>query len=370
MARLFCPVCGKNVEKLYAGMCKECYRRSHPLVKNPSKPIDVVVCPICGSYQIGKKWYNPKRQGDFKEILLKTLSKKLEINGSIENIIISDDSFAHILNIKKGALIIDVEGKALPEFSIYKEEYAIPVKIVFKLCPKCIDIKSKREMAKVQIRARNRSFTYDETEKIERIMSETLTELYKNDKSAVPIDVKIKENAIDYIFSSQKVARTIALRLKKSLGAEFLETFKDAGISERGKKLGKITYRLLLPEFRKGDIIDFNGNKYYIIDILGKQLRVLSLSDYSLRSLVLTKSLIDSVNIVEKRESIKYALVLSISPPYIQIMYLDKSYSVREIWLPKIPKWIEEGKKIGYTIIDEDIFLLPIKKFSLNRFIR
>ncbi|MCD6563846.1 MAG: hypothetical protein J7K23_08050 [Thermoproteales archaeon] len=361
MARLFCPVCGKKVERLYNGMCEGCYKKTHPLINIPNKPIDIIVCPICGSYRIGKKWYNPKIQGDFSEIFTKNLSKKLEINGVLKNIKVLDDSIASILDQKKGSIIVSIEGRVTLELPYYEEKYAIPIKLIFKLCPKCIDIKSKKKMAKIQVRARNRNFTRQEISKVEKIINETLGELYRSDKSAVPVEVTVKENIIDYTFSSQKVARSVALRLKKFLGAELLETFKDAGISDRGRKLSKITYRILLPEFREGDIVGFKGKMYYIVDLSNKQMKLLSLTDYSIRNISLTKSLVNSINVIEKRESISYALVLSIVPPYVQVMCLDKGYLIKEVWLPKIPKWIEEGKKIGYITIDDSIFLIPIK---------
>jgi len=360
MGRIFCPVCGSSVEKLYGGMCEECYRKTHPLVILPKKAVKIIICPVCGSYLIGRKWYNPKIQGDISEVVQKTLSKSLKMKGEVKDLEVANANFDEILGIKRGMVRIRIRGKALPDFPFYDEEYNVSIKLEFKLCPKCIDIKSKREMARVQVRVRNRTFTREEVSKIERTVNKILQELYSSDKSAVPIEVTIKDEGIDYIFSSQKVARTVALRLKKIFKAEILETFKNAGISDKGKRLSKITYRVQLPEFREGDLIVLNNKRYYVYKIANRQLKLLSFPNYSFKNIFLTKSLANLIHVVMRRETMGYALVVSVTPPYVQIMMLDGEYSTKEIWLPKIPKWIEQGKKIGYFTLDDGIFLVPL----------
>jgi len=50
-----CPSCGREVEKLYDGLCYECYLKIN---KREEKKEKVYICKYCGRVKYHNKWYN------------------------------------------------------------------------------------------------------------------------------------------------------------------------------------------------------------------------------------------------------------------------------------------------------------------------
>jgi NMD protein affecting ribosome stability and mRNA decay len=50
-----CPSCGREVEKLYDGLCYECYLKIN---KKEEKKEKVYICKYCGRIKYHNKWYN------------------------------------------------------------------------------------------------------------------------------------------------------------------------------------------------------------------------------------------------------------------------------------------------------------------------
>ncbi|MGC9132893.1 MAG: NMD3-related protein [Nanopusillaceae archaeon] len=59
-----CPSCGREVDKLYDGLCYNCYIK---LKKKEEKKIEkVYVCKICGRIKYHNRWYNKIDIKDFE----------------------------------------------------------------------------------------------------------------------------------------------------------------------------------------------------------------------------------------------------------------------------------------------------------------
>ncbi|HDI31629.1 MAG TPA: hypothetical protein ENF80_02320 [Thermofilum sp.] len=359
MGRLFCPLCGKTVEKLYDGLCEECYRRAHPLVESPDKLIEITLCPSCLSFKLGRKWVVPGSQNDpLREAI--TRSIKQTLNSKSVKAVKVVDGIDMVLTEKSGTLRVAVTGHAHRDMSEYVEEYSVPIKIEYRYCPTCKDIKSKRELARIQIRALNRELTKKEIELAEKVSEEELRSLYERDRGAVPIEVKIGKKGIDYAFSSHHIARSLALKLQKVLSADLLETHKEIGVSE-GRKLLRITYRLLLPPFREGDVIERSGRLYYVLSISGSSVRLLSLKELSEKTLKLSRGLLDKVKVVYRYEELPIGMIVSVTPPYVQVMSMDE-YAVYELYLRRVPLWMKEGGEIRIIKHASELYIAPVKR--------
>ena len=51
-----CPSCGREIEKLYDGLCYECYLKINK--KEEEKKKKVYICKYCGRVKYHNKWYN------------------------------------------------------------------------------------------------------------------------------------------------------------------------------------------------------------------------------------------------------------------------------------------------------------------------
>lgn len=358
MSKLFCPLCGKTVEKLYDRLCEDCYRKSHPLIESPAKLVKVTLCPFCLSFKLGRKWVVPSSQTNpLQEAITKSI-KHVLTSRSVKDVEVVDD-FNRLLSEKSGTLRVAVTGHAHRDMGDYVEEYSIPVKIEYRYCQTCKDVRSKRELARIQIRALDRELTKREIELAERVSKEELRSLYERDRGAVPIEVKIDRKGIDYAFSSHNIARSLALKLQKALSADLLETHKDISVSG-GKKLLRVTYRLLLPPFKEGDVIELSDGLYYVLSISGSSVRLLSLKGLSEKTIKLSRGLLDKIKVTHRHEELPMGMVVSVTPPYVQVMSLD-GYALHELYLGRIPLWIKEGGEVKIVKHADKVYIAPIK---------
>ena len=355
MTRLFCPVCGRKAKKLYDGLCEECYRRLHPLINRIEKPIEVRICSSCLSYRIGGRWVVPSSDDPLREAVLEAIKHSID-ERNISDIKLREDLespfFDKVFQVK-----ITVTGSTHKGMKEYKEEYVIPLKLIRELCPACKDIKARRELGRVQVRALNRELTSNEMKLVSEVIKKELEVLYSKDRSAVPIEVKVSSKGVDYAFSSQHVARSLALRLQRTFSADLLETHKEIGVLG-GKKLTRITYRLLLPSFKEHDVVEFNGRPYYVVSKSGGSIRLMSLGDYSIKNVKPSRGIMSRFKVICKAEEALLGMIVSVTPPYVQVMEL-KNYNVLELYMRKVPLWIKEGDKVRIVRYGEEFFITP-----------
>lgn len=50
MARLFCPKCGKSVDRIYGGLCENCFLDSFKLYKRLPEKLHITLCKECGKF--------------------------------------------------------------------------------------------------------------------------------------------------------------------------------------------------------------------------------------------------------------------------------------------------------------------------------
>lgn len=359
MARSFCPVCGRPTDVLYSGLCKGCYIKSNPLISVPSRKVEVVICPSCLSYKLKGKWVPSNSSTTPKEIVLRRVLHALKRKGEIVSIKIPDINPPDFLSGGAASVILKVKGRVLGEVDYYEEEYVVPLRIVHRICPKCRDLKSKREMARIQVRAKNRPLSQEEIRLVEKTLMDFLSKEYERDKSAVPIKVERKKGGLDYVFSSKRVARAAVARIQKTITAKLLETHKDIGLSPGGRKITRTTYRLLLPPFKPGDIVEYRGEIYYVKGYSGGRVSLASLATYSERVASLSERAYESFRVISDAKSLPRGLIVSVVPPYVYLMDL-RTYRTEEIRMEKIPLYISEGREVGILEWRGRRYILPL----------
>ena len=244
---MICVECGKKVDKLYDGLCLDCYIKSHKFFEIP-KQINVKVCRNCGAYNIDGEWKHDSLNNLIKEYLKKNIKGdcKLEINFD-ENIATCTGNF---------------EGREIVETQKFK------INIKKRLCDKCSLIKGGYFEAILQIRKKNLDKKLEkEMEKIiKRRIDEGNTFIMKKEKM---------EEGIDYYIGSKKVAHSIAKELKNTYKAEYKSSSSLVGMKD-GVELYRDTYLIRLPEYEIDSFIKLN-DMIYRIEGVGKKIELVSL---------------------------------------------------------------------------------------------
>jgi len=247
LRNVFCVECGRETEKLYDGMCIDCYIKKHNFFSIPV--IDIAICKECGAYRIGGKWYRK----DIEERLMEY------IEGKIEKEIDCDAE----INIEKGEII------CRGEFGGVEIKRRLPLKMRERhiLCDRCSLKKGGYFEAVLQVRKKNLKKEMQEIEGIiNRKIDEMNTFISKREN---------RREGIDYYIGSKKAAAAAAKEIKESFNAEMKKSSSLIGMKD-GKELYRDTYMVRLPEYGKESFFK-EGERLYRVISVGKKIEMKSL---------------------------------------------------------------------------------------------
>lgn len=349
--KIACPSCGKPTSLLLDGVCPQCYMKEHRLVEVRKSKVEITVCRNCGAYVNWRgRWV---RRGDFDveyvvREFLKTVYRPLGVIKRVELERVGENRFK-----------LKVYGKAHPMLEeYYWEEYPVEVSFNYTLCPNCLNLLSKHEEARIQIRAFNREMGGAERSSILKSVEGILVNIYDRDSAAQPLKVEESENGIDIVFTSKRVARDVVSRLSSQYFFDVLETSKDVGVDNSGRAKKRATYRILLPPFREKDVVKYRGKLYFIINISKNRVDALNLETYSKTTLTLSKNMYREVSLVARMSELEDGVVVSIDEPYVQVMSLA-NYEVYEAFFEAGEKYLENGEKIKIFKWDGRVYVIP-----------
>lgn len=85
--------------------------------------------------------------------------------------------------------------------------------------------------------------------------------------------IKKQKNGVDIYVSSQRVLRSLGLKLQAQYGGQLKVSRKlHTRNRMRSREVYRVNVLLRLPDFKKGDVIDFKGEPH---EVLGMQKKVL-----------------------------------------------------------------------------------------------
>jgi nonsense-mediated mRNA decay protein 3 len=342
-----CPVCGREADVLYGGMCEECYRKLHPLAELP-EVLEVTLCRACGAYKLGGRWMRPRGGDALREALEAAVKRSLRVRGYVENVAITE--------IEGGRVRVLVSGYAAEGMRSYEEEYVAVVRVRWGLCRECVLAKSKREVARVQVRARGRGLTSAEIALAKRVVERFLSSRWRGNLDL--IDVVEEGDTLDFVFSSIPSARLAADALKRELPSTVLETRKSAGVDDSGKRFAKITFRILLPEFKAGDLIEFRGKLYYVTRMSGEGVWAIDLDRLEEVKLGRSKELIENGRIVRRGEELEPVIVASVRGDEVEVVTLKGGKSI-SLHLERLHPQLKEGGSALLAVIGTKYYVLP-----------
>jgi len=342
-----CPVCGREVEALYGGVCEECYRRLHPLAELP-RELEVTLCRVCGAYKLGSKWVKPRNGDPLREALEEAVKRSIRVRGRAERIAVS--------GIEGESVRVLVSGSAAEGMRAYEEEHITPVRVRWELCRECVLSKSKREAARVQVRAKSRGLTPTEIDAAKEVVERFLGSRWRGNLDLV--DVVEKGDVLDFVFSSIPSARLAADALKREFPSTLLETRKSVGVDASGRRLARITFRILLPEFKVGDVIEFRGKLYYVTRLSGEGVWAINLNRLEEVKLGRGRELIESSKVVCRGEEMEPVIVASLRGSEVEVVALRSGRSI-SLRLERLHPQLKEGGSALLAVIEERYYVLP-----------
>lgn len=342
-----CPLCGKETKTLYGGLCEDCYRRLHPLVELP-RSLDVTLCRVCGAYKQGSSWLKPRSEDPLHEAVGEAITRAIKTHYRIENVTIA--------KIERGRVSVLVKGSAIEGLQAYEEEYSVELRVHWSTCNDCVLSRSKREVARVQVRAKNRDLTATEVAVAKRAVEQALSSRWRGSLDLV--DVIEKPHALDFVFSSLPSAKLAVDALRRELPVTVYRTQKSSGVDTSGRRTAKVTFRLLLPEFRVGDTIEFRGKLYCVTRLSGEGVWAFDLSRSEEVKLGKSKELVEGGRVVLKREEAEPVVVASLKRGNLEVVPLRGGRSL-SLNAEHVPPQLREGGQAFLLLIEGKYYVLP-----------
>ncbi len=319
-----CPRCGREAGRTIGGLCPDCYVEVHGVGSLPEKAV-FLYCKYCGSYKAQGRWNQPlgSLEETLREYLFTYYTRKLKPSPHIDE-----------------AWIERVEGPAgIGGPGVYKvkvlvggrtggitleQEILSTLKVDVGVCPTCINRVTKRGYdAIIQIRSSKGKLTDKMREKIEGV----ILELDSRVRDSI-ISVEDVREGIDILVQDAASAKLIAARLKVKLLARVTETYKLVGRRSDGKRKGRLTLAVRVPELNPGDVVSVRGIPHIylgqgrsgvlVVDMESGVERIISGDE-------LWSGLMDRVSVDEKR-------LLLISSTKNSIVFLDAGTGYRDVF--------------------------------------
>ncbi|MCS7123450.1 MAG: NMD3-related protein [Candidatus Aenigmarchaeota archaeon] len=212
----FCPICGKEVKKLYENLCKDCFKEKYKdAIKLESTEVHIKNCVICNSYFFGDK----KERLNSIELAMKEFLNNLK------------EKFDSAEIIEEGNKVLCAVSKNFGNIKISKT-FELKIKIKKIKCEKCVKIMLGKSSATLQLRS----------EKWNEILN-FINKVSENRISDFCYITQYYQNGFDMNFSSEKFLFEISNLLIKNFKLKRKLTKKLVGF-KGGKKIFRTTILL------------------------------------------------------------------------------------------------------------------------------
>ncbi|MBW9220761.1 hypothetical protein KKP91_00905 [Methanothermococcus sp. SCGC AD-155-M21] len=332
----FCYRCGYEGE-LLEGLCKVCYAQVNPLFQIPDE-VKIEVCHMCGSYKRGKKTWQDPNGRDLYDILdeIAYYATKDNIKRAHKNIeveIIPQEP-KQLPGGKKSRVEIPVKiigtGKLPGEDIERTMERDITVYLTMVQCPRCSRYMSNYYEATVQVRAMNRFLTEDERKELDDFVRGEVEKRLKKDRMAFISKFIPQKEGLDYQIGSMGGARNIVSAIKSKYGGKVNETAKLVGVEkDTGKNQYRITIVIRMPEYKIGDIVEYNNKPYRVVSISENKLYLEGLTGKREKISLQWNVVEKNTKLLSKEKECSTATVISLSPKTIIAMD-NENYEIYE----------------------------------------
>lgn len=272
MNSITCPKCGKECDKFFDSVCKDCFFETFKLFELPLV-LHVRICSGCGAYFHKSKWEDI---GNLEEAVLKAVENAILIHNEAGNV----EVYLEPREVTPYIYVVRAEVDAAVRGEPIHAEAETEVRIQRTACDMCSRESGGYFEAIIQIRAAGRFPTEDERKRCSAIAREAMESMRKKgDRLAFISYVQEQKEGVDLYMGSMNASRQVCRLITSELGGNFSESPTLVGMKD-GKNLYRVTFAVRLPEFRPGDVIRFRG-RFIQIRSSGKKVNGISLEDGS-----------------------------------------------------------------------------------------
>ncbi|MCE4628501.1 MAG: hypothetical protein F7C34_05090 [Desulfurococcales archaeon] len=263
MARV-CPRCGRssNETAFIGSLCKDCYVEVHGVAKIPSK-VHFVVCKYCGKYKYQGGWNEPSGTVDetLRDYIELVIARKGRSTRDIEEFWVESIDLDRSVTgpgIYKARVV--VAGRSGE--TIVREERIVEAKVDVGVCPDCTNRITKRGYnAIVQIRSSEGRLGKSLRRRVEEFIAEELSGVLRGSI----IGTEEHREGFDILISDPSSARMIASKIRHAFMGRTVETWKLVGRRQDGKRKGRLTILVRIPDIDVGDFIEVGDRVYYYL---------------------------------------------------------------------------------------------------------
>lgn len=263
MSRI-CPRCGRSSDEttFIGSLCKDCYVEVYGVAKIPSK-VHFVVCKYCGKYRYQGGWNEPSGTVDetLRDYIELVIARKGRPTRDIDEFWVESISLERPVTgpgIYKARVVI--AGRSGE--TIVREERIIDAKVDVGVCPECANRITKRGYnAIVQIRSSSGRLEKDLRHRVEEFIAEELSGVLRN----TIIGREEHREGFDILISDPSSARMIASKIRQAFMGRTIETWKLVGRRQDGKRKGRLTILVRIPDVDVGDFIRVGDRIYYYL---------------------------------------------------------------------------------------------------------
>ena len=334
-----CVKCGKRIA-IFRGFCEKCYLESHPLMLG-FRDINLKVCSNCNTAFVRNKWIN---YDNINDLVKNLIVEKIKVSPEVLKIDVEAD-----IHLRKNPGIFVNSEAAVSLFSrlgknktVTEEEYVLPVRIEVNYCNRC-SLKGTQYFEGI-LQLRNPS---DDVMNFVRKKTGNVAE-----KGIFIMQEKKVRGGVDIYVSSKKFVQELGREVVREFGGELKI---NPQLFSRNKQTSRDIYRVnvlvKLPDFKKGDFVEIEGNVCRIIGV-GKKITVFELEAGRRSEIDLSRIKIKAV-ILE----IKHTIV-SKAKPEIEVIHPENYQSSllsNKIISGRI-KELKAGDLIDVVVLTDRVF--------------
>ncbi len=358
----FCAICGAMDEVLLENLCEICYKKEHPLEIELLKKLSIQICIDCGELRVLSTRIDPRAQEEsleelIREVVRSAVLSKFRSEDPYDVEFEDDIKNDKIMNygVKEFKLRTKITLQPYEEFSPFEKNFITRLKMNRTICNDCSHYKSGYFEAILQVRADKRKLTDDELNRFENSIN-TMMKQYGDAKLSYILNMEVEPDGITAQVSTKLLASNLAREIqaltagKLSLAYELKTTKRD------GTEVYQNTYLVRLPEFSKGDVIEYEKDIWKLKAINDDQIRLESLTNHTERQIV-RKRVENSAKKLNDFLFHREYMFVSAEGQTVVIMAMD-NYENFDDNLERLPKNKEVGSTIkGFLLDDKNYYV-------------
>jgi len=256
----FCPRCGETIEQQEvtpdrttkdSSLCTDCYLDEYELIGAPDR-IQVRVCSQCGAVHRGNRWVDVGA-ADYTDIAIDAVTETLTVHADATDVAwdVAPEQVDPTTIRMHCHFTGSLRGRRL------ETEIMVPVKLSYETCERCGRIAGGSYASIVQIRARDREPTKEETDRATELAHEQVESLEASgDRDAFVTEVNEVQGGIDIRLSTNRLGEQVARRVTREYGGYYRDYETLVTEDSDGNPVYRVTFAVYLPPYRAGEIID------------------------------------------------------------------------------------------------------------------